>query len=297
MKSNIVFKLFVFSALYGTVSFCNTENLLTKESNNITISIPMSYRQLLQALLEKDPNTKTLQINTVSNTPEAVAIQLMKALLKRTDINSESIVKYIESGNLNTDDINHFHQLLQFEQERFTKNLLDQDNYFISFIKQLYHASSALAPYFVLHIAKWGYLAGSVYYFVIKTLFAPSALEFIIAVLTSVPLGIICLCFYCLFSNLDPSPDINSHWNQFNAWDMFIKFTKILNDSLLAATLIWTSYKLLTKIISQRTIIEALQKEIALAPTHSLFEATLYAFLGRLYDSGRLNNLEQLPGI
>jgi hypothetical protein len=78
---------------------------------------------------------------------------------------------------------------------------------------------------------------------------------------------------------------------------MFSILSSILKNDLLAATFIWTSYKLLTKIISQRELVAALQKEIALAPTHSLFEATLYAFLGRLYDSGHLNNLEQSPEI
>lgn len=294
MKFNMLFKLFVFLASYGTVLFCNTEDLPIKENNNITISIPMNYKQLLQMLLDKDPNAKTLQINTASKASEDVDIQLMKALLKRNDINSEAIVKYIESGNnSDTNDINYFHHLLQFEQERFTKNLLNQDGYATSFIKQLYHAYGALTPYLVLYLAKFGYLAGSIYYLVIKTLFAPSALAFLEAIIVGIPLGTICLCFYHLFSNLDPSPNINSHWKQFNALDMLAKFTKIFNDGLLATAFIWMSYKLLANIISQRSLIESLQRRIAIASTHSLFEATLYAFLERLYDAGHLNNLGQ----
>lgn len=263
-----------------------------KDLYEITAAKPVK----LEALFNKTTNAGSLLLNNSNKTVEEFDIEFIRSLLQRIDINAGLIKKCIES---NCDDINQFNSLLQYEQEHFTENNLNEANQLISLITQSMYVLLRFDSFIVEKIAKGFFAFGFIWQLGQATIdivrHEPNS-----KILNSLLLSSLLFGLYIIFNDIiRTSPLTINHWfeHQFSFWNMLSKFYSVIKNVLMTAPFVWISYKLLNNIIIQRQYIVGLQKITAKAPQRSLFEAALYAFLERMYDSGHMTDLGQLPEI
>lgn len=269
---------------------------------HMSVNIPMNST-VLKALLNEATGEGVLDLWSSRHFKNQVSFNCMKSLLQRDDFNANFVKKCIESGC--EEEAGDFLAILKFEQARFIHNMLDQDSSLWSLSKQIYYALIALSLNYFEHCKQFlpvGLLAAPVgaiaailgngiyllYYISIWVLFYSGIANLILS-------SLIFFIFDILPSQFLSNNTI--HWYQFDIWNMLSKGYDVIKNSIVAAPLMWLSYKSLSYIIAHAHAVTAMHNQIASAAQRSLVETTLYALLDRLYDHGQLPQLANNLGM
>jgi hypothetical protein len=269
---------------------------------HMRVDIPMNST-VLKALLNEATGEGVLDLRSPNHFQNQIGFNCMKSLLQRDDFNANFVKKCIESDC--EEEAGCFLAILKLEQKRFIQNMLDQDNPLWSLSKQTYYALIALSLNYFEHCKQFlpiGLIAAtvSIIAIILRSGIIHPLYLYVLVLLYAVTRGFVLgsLTFFIL--NILPSPFSSNnaiHWYQFDIWNMLSKGYDVIKNSIIAAPLVWLSYKSLSYIIAHANSVTAMHNQIASAAQRSLVETTLYALLGRLYNNGQLPQLANNLGM